>query len=70
MPDEDQLFLSPATPSRSNRADDLYGLQDDLDFIKGQLVLMPTRREIWRATLAGIVVGSTLTIVLALAFWH
>jgi hypothetical protein len=34
MPDEDQLFLSPAAPPRSDGAGvDLYGIADDLDFI-------------------------------------
>jgi helix-turn-helix resolvase-like protein len=44
MPDEDQLFLRPANPPRSDRArDDLYGLRDDLGFIKAQLAQLRRR---------------------------
>src|ERR1700730_18198052 len=40
MPDEDQLSLRQADQIRG----DLYGLQDDLDFIKVQLARLPTRK--------------------------
>src|SRR6267378_164374 len=48
MPDEDQLSLRQADQIRG----DLYGLQDDLDFIKLQLARLPTRHEVWRAAMA------------------
>jgi hypothetical protein len=35
-----------------------------------QQARLPPRKELWRATLAGIVTWSGLTIVLALVFWH
>ncbi len=38
--DEDQLSLHQADQIRG----DLYGIQDDLDFIKVQLARLPTRR--------------------------
>jgi len=40
--DEDQLSLRQANQIRG----DLYGLQDDLDFIKVQLARLPTRNEV------------------------
>ena len=44
MRDEDQLFLSPAAPPRSDRTrDDLYGIADDLEFIKVQLARIALR---------------------------
>jgi hypothetical protein len=49
---------------------DLYGIADDLDFIKIQLARLPTRKALWRAALMGTLSGSALTISLALAFWH
>ena len=52
MPDEDQLFLPPTAPPRSNRGrDDLNGIADDLDFIKVQLARIATRNEIIRCPL-------------------
>jgi hypothetical protein len=39
MPDEDQLSLRQADQIRG----DLYGIQDDLDFIKVQLARLPIR---------------------------
>jgi len=42
MPDEDQLSLRQADQIRG----DLYGLQDDLDFIKVELAHLPTRNEV------------------------
>jgi hypothetical protein len=43
--DEDQLSLRQADQIRG----DLYGISDDLDFIKVQLARLPTRNEVWRA---------------------
>jgi hypothetical protein len=45
-------------------------IRADLDFIMAQQARLPPRKELWRATLAGIVTWSGLTIVLALVFWH
>jgi hypothetical protein len=57
MPDEDQLSLRQADQIRG----DLYGLQDDLDFIKVQLAQLPTRNKVWRAAmLGGAVAAETL----------
>ena len=72
MPDEDQLFFvarrSASVKPAPARISTGYGAKSS--FLKVQLALLPTRKEIWRATLMGILAGSTLTIVLALAFWH
>jgi hypothetical protein len=43
MPDEDQLSLCQADQIRG----DLYGIQDDLDFIKVELARLPTRHKVW-----------------------
>jgi hypothetical protein len=37
---------------------DLYGIQDDLDFIKVQLSHLPTRNEVWRAAMLGMLGGA------------
>jgi hypothetical protein len=63
--DEDQLFLRPAAPPRS---DDLYGLRDDLDFIKVQLSRLPTRNEVWRAAMLGMLGGAIPAVTLIEAF--
>ena len=69
MPDEHQLFLRPADPPRSNRArDDLYGLRDDLDFIKVQLAQLPTRNDVWRVALMGMLGGAVAAITLIETF--
>ena len=63
MPDEDQLSLRQADQIRG----DLYGLQDDLDFIKLQLARLPTRkRSLARYSL--LVMVSTACLVQTLAF--
>ena len=54
MPDEEQLSLRQADQIRG----DLYGIQDDLDFIKVQLAQLPTRNEVWRAAMLGMLGGS------------
>ena len=38
---------------------DLYGIQDDLDFIKVQLARLPTRNEVWRAAMLGMLGGAS-----------
>jgi hypothetical protein len=67
MPDESQLFPRPADPPSPA---DLAIIRADLDFIMAQQARLQPRKEPWRATLAGIVTWSGLTIVLALVFWH
>jgi hypothetical protein len=52
----DQLSLRQA----DQICGDLYALQDDLDFIKVQLARLPTRNEIWRAAMLGMLGGRSL----------
>ena len=59
-PDEDQLSLRQADQIR----DDLYGIQDDLDFIKVQLARLPTRNEVWRAAMLGMIGGAVAAVTL------
>jgi len=60
MPDEDQLSLRQADQIRG----DLYGIQDDLDFIKVQLALLPRRNEVWRAAMLGMLGGAVAAVTL------
>ena len=60
MPDEDQLSLRQADQIRG----DLYGLKDDLDFIKVQLARLPTRNEVWRAAMLGMLAGVVAAVTL------
>src|SRR5213594_1915020 len=64
MPDEDQLSLRQADQIRG----DLYGIQDDLDFIKVQLARLPTRNEVWRAVMLGMLGGAVAAVRLIEAF--
>ena len=48
-----------AKPIRS--AANLYGIQDDLDFIKVQLARLPSRNEVWRAAMLGMLGGAVAT---------
>jgi hypothetical protein len=64
MPDEDRLLLRQADQIRG----DLYGLQDDLDFIKVQLALLPTRKEVWQAAMLGMLGGAVAAVTLIEAF--
>jgi hypothetical protein len=50
----DQLSLRQANQIRG----DLYGIQDSLDFIKVQLARLPTRNEVWRAAMLGMLGGA------------
>ena len=63
-PDEEHLSLRQADQIRG----DLYGLQDDLDFIKVQLGRLPTRNEVWRAVLLGMLGGACIVQSLAFLF--
>jgi hypothetical protein len=64
MPDEDQLSLRQADQIRG----DLYGIQDDLDFIKVQLAQLPKRNEVWRAAMLGMLGGAVAAVTLVEAF--
>ena len=64
MPDEDQLSLRQADQIRG----DLYGIQDDIDFIKVQLSHLPTRNEVWRAAMLGMIGGAVAAVTLIEAF--
>jgi len=73
--DEDQLFLSPAEALRfpPGARYDLRDVRDDLDFIKVQLTRLPTRNEVWRAAMLGILGGAVAAVTLIEAFarsWH
>src|ERR1700732_917062 len=57
-PDEEQLSLRQADQIRG----DLYGLQDDLDFIRVQLLRLPTRNEVWRAAMLGMLGGAVAAV--------
>jgi hypothetical protein len=59
-PDEDQLSLRQADQIRG----DLYAIQDDLDFIKVQLARLPTRYEVWRAAILGMIGGAVAAVTL------
>ena len=50
---------------------DLYGLQDDLEFVQHQIRRLPTRGDIWRIGLilaAGAVVVAIVAVALVLRF--
>jgi hypothetical protein len=64
MPNEDQLSLRQADQIRG----DLYGIQDSLDFIKVQLAQLPTKNEIWRAAMLGMLGGAVAAVTLIEAF--
>jgi hypothetical protein len=64
MPDEDELSLRQADQIRG----DLYGIQDVLDFIKLQLAHLPTRNEVWRAAMLGMLGGAVAAVTLIEAF--
>jgi hypothetical protein len=49
---------------------DLYGIADDLEFIKAQLARVPTRGELARTALGIIVASAALVILWAEAFWR
>jgi hypothetical protein len=47
---------------------DLYAIGDELEIIKTQLALLPTRKELARLTLLAMTSGAAFTIVLAMMF--
>jgi hypothetical protein len=64
MPDEDQLSLRQADQIRG----DLYELQDGLDFVRVQLARLPTRDEVWRAAMLGMLAGAVAAVTLIETF--
>jgi hypothetical protein len=64
MPDEDALTLRQVDQARG----DLYAIQDDLDFIKVQLARLPTRNDVWRAAMLGMIGGAVAAVTLIEAF--
>ena len=64
MPDERPFTLRQIDQARG----DLYALQDDLDFIKVQLARLPTRNEVWRAAMLGMLGGAVAAVTLIEAF--
>jgi hypothetical protein len=62
--DEDQLSLRQADQTRG----DLYGIADDIDLIKVQLRQLPTRNEVWRAAMLGMLGGAVAAVTLIEAF--
>jgi len=64
MPDEDDFTLRQIDQARG----DLYAIQDDLDFIKAQLAQLPTRNEVWRAAMLGMLGGAVAAVTLIEAF--
>jgi hypothetical protein len=67
--DEDLLFESPAdAPPPCVGTRDPYGLRDDLNLIKHQLAQLPTRNEVWRAAMLGIIGGAVAAVTLIEGF--
>jgi hypothetical protein len=64
MPVDNSLTLRQADQARS----DFYAIADDLEFIKTQLARLPTRKEVWRAALMGMLAGACLLQTLAFLF--
>ena len=52
----------------STRPGDLYAIQDDLGFIKSQIARLPTRNEVWRAGMLGMLSGAVAAVTLIEAF--
>jgi hypothetical protein len=58
MSDERPFTLRQIDQARG----DLYALQDDLDFIRVQLARLPTRNEVWRAAMLGMLGGAVAAV--------
>jgi hypothetical protein len=56
MPDERSFTLRQIDQART----DFASIDSDLQFIMERLSRMPTRKEIWRATLLGVTTGACL----------
>jgi hypothetical protein len=66
--DEDQLFLRPAKAPPAGNDKGTYRVADDLDLIKRQLTRLPTRNEVWRAAMLGMIGGAVAAVTLIEAF--
>jgi hypothetical protein len=66
MPDGDLFSLRQIDQARG----DLYAIADDLEFIKGQLARLPTRKDLAQTALGVIVATSALVILWIEAFWR
>jgi hypothetical protein len=64
MDDECSFKLRKVDQARG----DLYGIADDLEFIKIQLLRLPTRNEVWRAAMLGMLGGAVAAVTLMEAF--
>jgi hypothetical protein len=64
MPNDNPLTLRQADQART----DFAILETELEAIHARLASMPSRQDLWRAALLGMLGGSALTTVLALAF--
>jgi len=61
---DDTFTLRQADQARSDFAEIL----DELEFLKAQIARMPTRPELWRAALMGLLGGACLVQTLAFLF--
>lgn len=66
MPDEHTLTLRQADQARA----DFAAIADDLDFIKGQLARLPSRKEQARITLLAVRTGAALVLAGIEALFH
>jgi hypothetical protein len=57
--DEHRLSLRQADAVRA----DLYAIHDELDFVKTQIVRLPTRRDVARIALLSALGGAALAVV-------
>jgi hypothetical protein len=63
MPD-DEFTLRQVDQAR----DDFAAIDDRLDFIQAQLAHLPTRHEVWRAAMLGMLGGAVAAVTLIEAF--
>jgi hypothetical protein len=66
--DEDQLFLRPADPPPAGIGEGTYRIADEFAFIRAQLARLPTRNEVWRAAMLGMLGGAVAAVTLVEAF--
>ena len=64
LPDTHPFTLPRRDPERI----DLAAVKTDLEFVMDQLARLPTRKEIWRAALIGMLTGACLVQALAFLF--
>jgi hypothetical protein len=58
----------PAKPPPAGISEGEYQRADDMEFIKAQLAQLPTRRELWRAAVLGMIGGTVAAVTLIEAF--